>query len=80
MTTVVDEEAVVVTATHDYSLDIIGTLYDPGVGYDPETETWETPPVAKSGYHANLRWLSGASVPAALSGVTISAPDTPDRG
>ena len=65
----VDENGGVLTASHTHALTILGTLYRDDT---PEGE----PPVAKSGYHANLAIVG--DVPEALQAYVIPRPTNPN--
>lgn len=65
-------------ASHVHALDVIGTIHRPGE-YDSEGDEL-SPPVAKPGWHANLRWLGEGEPPATLLAIALDPePETPER-
>jgi len=64
--------------THDYSIDVIGTIYTPGE-YTRDEETGElvevVAPVALDGYHINMLGV----IPESFQEYVIDTPNTPNR-
>ena len=60
--------------THDWAVDVIGIIYDPGTYDDDGNEL--TPPVAHDGWHVNTKWKH--SLPTTLANHAVS-PATPRR-
>jgi hypothetical protein len=40
--------------THDWAIDVVGTIYNDDATFDPETREVVTPATAKTGYHVNF--------------------------
>lgn len=76
-------EPYLVTATHDYAIDVVGTIYRPTgnmIADDDGNEYPETAPIP--GWHVNLRFLTDAmqAEAQALSEWVVSpAPKSPAR-
>lgn len=52
----VNEEGTLITASHTFAIDVLGTIYEGGT-YDAEGEVI-TPPVALDGWHVNTMGLA----------------------
>lgn len=66
----VNEEGALITASHTYSIDVIGTIYEGGT-YDEQGEVI-TPPVALDGWHVNTMGLAPEAWDAYL--VVVNSP------
>jgi len=53
----INEDGDLITASHTFAVDEIGTVYEGGT-YDPETGEVITPPTALSGWHVNTLGLA----------------------
>ena len=73
--TVIDGEEQWSYYTHDWAVDVIGIIYDPGTYDDDGNEL--TPPVAQDGWHVNAKWEE--SLPTTFATRAVS-PATPHRG
>lgn len=63
--------------SHDYALDVIGTVYEPTGQTLTDSEGIEYPEMeAQDGWHVNYR---GEALPAELQPFEIDAPSTPVR-
>lgn len=60
--------------THQWAIDVVGTIYDPGTYDDDGNEL--TAPVAHDGFHVNAKFLN--ETPLAFSTRTVG-PATPRR-
>lgn len=67
-----------VVATHEYALDIIGTIYNDNAVFDADGEVI-TPATAKDGFHANLRCTPEIAATVDPAVILDPAPVTPVR-
>jgi len=81
-TQVADGEAYLVTHSHDYAIDVVGTIHEPTGTMLTDDEGNEYPEMADvDGWHVNIRLVSDAmrDVVEALDGAYGVTPNSPSR-
>jgi hypothetical protein len=81
-TQVADGDPYMVTHTHDYAIDIVGTIHEPTGVTLTDSEGMEYPEMAAvDGWHVNLRLVGDAmrDVVEALDGAYGVTPNSPSR-
>lgn len=79
-TQIFDGKETIKTATHEYCIDEVGTIYENGeVGFDNEGKlVIINPPTQLEGWHINIRMIRG-DISENLLPFVISTPQTPYR-
>ena len=81
-TQVADGDPYMVTHTHDYAIDVVGTIYEPTGVTLTDSEGMEYPEMAAvDGWHVNIRLVGDAmrDVVEALDGAYGVTPNSPSR-
>jgi len=74
-----NKQEIWLTSSHDYALDIIGTIYNDDAVFADDGVTLVTPATPKDGFHANLRLLNDSLESKIPPEIIIPKPNNPVR-